>query len=242
MRYAIISDIHGNSEALEASLESLSKEDIDGYFCLGDIVGYGADPCDCLDKIKSLSCKAIVAGNHDWAAINLSDPARFNFIARQAITWTSDNLNSQEKEYLKALPLIYKDGLMTLAHGTLSRPKEFNYMLDIYTAAKDFDILETPVSFVGHSHLPGVFFEEDYQINYSVDQKIVLKPRIKYIVNAGSIGQPRDGDWRSSLVIFDTEERSIEFKRIEYDIKLAQKKIIRAGLPERLATRLEEGR
>ncbi len=242
MRYAIISDIHSNLEALESCLDFLSKQNINGYFCLGDIIGYGADPGPCIEKIKSLSCKAIVAGNHDRAVINLFNPACFNFIAREAIIWTSNILNQKDKEYLKSFPLVYKDDLVTLVHGSLYYPEDFYYMLDIYAAAKDFDLLKTDISFIGHSHLPGVFFEEDYQIKYSLEQKIILRPNIKYIVNTGSIGQPRDGDWRSSLVIFDTQDKSIEFKRIEYDLKTAQKKILRAGLPERLATRLSEGR
>lgn len=242
MRCAIISDIHSNLEALDACLIFLSKESIDTYFCLGDIVGYGADPDECIQRIKSLSCKAIVVGNHDWASINLFNLDRFNFIARQAVLWSGERLTSSDKEYLKSLPLTYKDDLMSLVHGTLYHPEEFNYILDVYSAAKDFDLLKTHVAFIGHSHLAGVFFEEGYQIKYSVEQKMILRPEVKYIVNAGSIGQPRDGNWRSCLVIFDTEEKSIEFKRIEYDIKLAQKKIIRAGLPERLAARLEEGR
>lgn len=242
MRYAIISDIHSNLEALEAALNFLSKQNIDGYFCLGDIVGYGADPGPCLEKIKSLSCKVIVAGNHDWACLNLFNLDQFNFIARKSMIWTGGILNQAEKEYLKSFPLVYKDDSLTLVHGSLYYPQDFYYMMDIYTAAKDFDLLKTNISFIGHSHLPGVFFEEDYQIKYSLEQKIILKPDVKYIVNAGSIGQPRDGDWRSSLVIFDTQEKTVEFKRIEYDFKLAQKKIIKAGLPERLASRLSEGR
>lgn len=242
MRYALISDIHSNWEALEAALNFLSKENIDAYFCLGDIVGYGANPQECISKIRSLSCRAIIAGNHDWAAAGIFELSYFNFLARKAIIWTSEKLNQADKEYLKSFPLTYRDDLITLVHGTLYNPGEFNYMLDIYAAAKDFDLLKRQVSFIGHSHLPGVFFEENYQIGYSLEQKIVLKPKVKYIVNAGSIGQPRDGNWRSSLVIFDSEEKSIEFKRIEYDVELAQKKIIRAGLPERLASRLSEGR
>ncbi len=242
MRYAIISDIHGNREALEASLDFLSKENIDSYFCLGDIVGYGADPGYCIQKVKSLSCKAVIVGNHDWAVVGLLDSSYFNFVAQQAISWTSENLSSADSRYLKSLPLVYKDDLITLVHGTLSHPDEFDYILDVYAAAKNFDLLETPICFIGHSHMPGVFFDENYQVQYSLEQKLILKPQIKYIVNAGSIGQPRDRNWRSSLVIFDTEEKSIEFKRIEYDIKLAQKKIIKAGLPERLASRLEEGK
>lgn len=242
MRYAIISDIHGNLEALEAALNFLSAEKIDGYFYGGDIVGYGADPVACLHKIKGLSCKAIVAGNHDWAAADNYGTGSFNFIAREAVNWAAGRLTSKDKEFLRSLPLIHKDDLITLVHGTLYEAKEFNYMLDIPTAAKDFDLMKTQISFIGHTHLPGVFSEENYQISYSAEQKIILKPNVKYIVNAGSIGQPRDGDKRSCLVILDSEEKSIEFKRIEYDIKLAQKKIIRAGLPERLASRLEEGR
>ena len=199
-------------------------------------------PVTCLHKIKGLSCRAIVAGNHDWAAADNYDTVSFNFIAREAVTWTAGRLTSEDKEFLRSLPLIYKDNLITLVHGTLYEAKEFNYMLDIYTAAKDFDLLKTQISFIGHTHLPGIFSEEDYQISYSTGQKIVLKPNLKYIVNAGSIGQPRDGERKSCLVIFDSEEKSIEFKRVEYDLRLAQKKIIRAGLPERLASRLEVGR
>lgn len=240
MRYGIFSDIHGNLEAFQQVLEAYKKEDIDRYFCVGDIVGYGADPGECIKQTKKLQALT-VAGNHDWAAVEVTDIAYFNQVAKQAILWTKERLSTEEKSFLKSLQLVFENSDLILVHGTLSRPEEFNYLLDTDSAIIDFGLMKKNICFIGHSHIVGVFIEAKGEISYSVQAQIKIDPKKKYIVNVGSVGQPRDRDNRASYCVFDTEKREVYLKRVEYDITKAQEKIIKAGLPSFLAARLLTG-
>ena len=241
MRYAILGDIHGNLEALEAVCGSLAGEDIDKFFCVGDIVGYGASPADCIYTIKKLEA-VTVAGNHDWAAVDLVNADYFNDYARAAILWTKDVIGPGEKEFLRSLKLVYGQDDFSIAHGTLDSPENFDYMLGSYTAARTFSAMDTGVCFVGHSHVAGAYWQVDRGIDYIFEPTIKVSENNKYIINAGSIGQPRDGDPKAAYCIYDTREGIIDIKRVRYDIKKAQDKILKAGLPEILAYRLEKGR
>jgi predicted phosphodiesterase len=240
MRYGIISDIHGNLEALEAVLEALMKDEIDELLCIGDIVGYGADPSECIAKIKEIN-PITVCGNHDAASINLLDISYFNDSAKDAIVWTSNNISVTEKEYLKKLPILYKNRYLEMVHGTLKNPEEFNYMIDIYAAKATFELMRGKVCFVGHSHIPGIFTLKGGKINYYEAPIIKISKYEKVIINVGSVGQPRDKDPRLSYVIYDTVRKTVEMKRKEYDIKKAAKKILDAGLSPSIAERLEKG-
>lgn len=241
MRYGIFSDIHGNLEALEAVLGSYQSQGIEEYLCGGDLVGYGPDPLECIKKTKAISSQ-IVAGNHDWAAVEKFDISYFNPIAKEAILWTRRNLFSQEKDFLSSLKLVYENEDLLLVHGSLKNPQEFPYIIDLYEAKELFQRLNKKVCFIGHSHIPGVFIKSDDNIKYFNFQNFTLKKDHQYIVNVGSVGQPRDGDWRACYVIYDTEKKFIQIKRVSYDIKTVQKKIISKGLPMYLALRLGEGR
>jgi len=241
MRYGIFSDIHSNLEALEAVISAYKKESIDQYLCVGDIVGYAANPNECVMKTKEI-IDGSVAGNHDRASVDLLSGAYFNPLAREAISWTKQNLNPESIKFLEPLKLIYKNKGLTLVHGTLNNPESFEYMSDVYIARESFSLLETLVCFVGHTHTPGIFTEDAAGgINYSRAALVSLKQDHKYIVNTGSVGQPRDGDPRACYSIYDTDKKEVQIKRVAYNVDTAREKIIAAALPQYLGDRLITG-
>jgi len=242
MRYGIFSDIHSNLEALDAAIKAYKKEDIDKYLCIGDVVGYATNPKECLEKVKRLSM-ITVAGNHDWASVNLFSTDYFNPLAKEAVSWTQRNLDDRGRYFLEGLPLVYKNEDLTMVHGTLHEPDEFNYMTDGYIASHTFELLETDICFVGHTHVPGIFIKsKDGRVRYQVEGNTDIKEGNRYIMNVGSIGQPRDGNPKAAYCIYDTDKKNAQIKRINYDIQAARKKIIAEGLPKFLGERLIIGR
>lgn len=240
MRYGIIADIHSNLEALEAVLEVLEEHRVEKYLSTGDIVGYGADPAACIDRVRELGT-LVVAGNHDWAVANRLSMDYFNAYAREAIYWTQERLDQSQLDYLDQLPLKEEVEGITLVHGTLYEPANFDYLLTSYDAHLSFQLLETKLCLVGHSHVP-ISFILDGTVRFSVDTVMELANVTKAIVNAGSVGQPRDEDPRASCGTYDSETGTFTIERVEYDIETATSKILRAGLPEVLAERLWIGR
>ena len=242
MRYGIFADVHSNLEALDAVIEVFQKEAIDKYLCAGDSVGYAANPKECIEKIKQLS-PILVAGNHDWASVNLFSVDYFNPMAAEAIFWTRQNLEEDSRYFLETLKLVYQNEILTLVHSTLDNPQDFNYMSDGYIAWETFKILKTDVCFVGHTHTPGMFIKDnDEHLQYREDDFIEIKNGFKYIINVGSVGQPRDGNPQAAYCIYDTDKKEIRIKRIDYNIELTRKKIMAAGLSRSLADRLLAGR
>ncbi len=241
MRYAIFADVHSNLEAINAVENAIKGERIDECLCLGDIVGYGANPGECIEKIKRLA-SIIVAGNHDWAAAGKFDISYFNIYAKKAILWTQQNITKEEKNFLSHLPLIYETQLFTLTHGTLIHPEDFGYVLNNVMAGKNMQIQKTPFCFIGHSHMPEIYKTGENLVLREKSREIVVKEGNKYLINVGSVGQPRDGDPRAAYCIFDTSEGTISIKRVEYNISKTCDKILAAGLPQTLAYRLFEGR
>lgn len=241
MRWGIFADIHGNLEALNTVLTALGKECIDKYLCLGDIVGYGASPGECISEIKKIN-PVTIAGNHDWAAVNLFNTSYFNPHAKAAVLWTQQFLSYEDKQFLKRLELVYQKDELTLVHGSLDNPEQFEYIFDTSSARQTFELLHTGICFIGHTHTPVIFIKEGEDYGYSFQARLKLNIRQTYIVNAGSVGQPRDGNPQASYVVYDSERGELQIKRIAYDIQKAQKKIIQAGLPRNLAERLEIGR
>ncbi|MCM8784069.1 MAG: metallophosphatase family protein [Candidatus Omnitrophica bacterium] len=242
MRYAILGDVHSNWEALNEVLWALKKENIDEYFSIGDIVGYNASPKECI-KIMKEFCKKIVAGNHDWACVGKFNLEWFNDLAKNAILWTVNLLDEDEKRILSGLPLIYEESDFTLVHGTIFEPDKFFYLDNLSYAWMCFQVLKTPLLFVGHTHKALIFsLDSEGNIQYFFEDKISLKKGMRYIVNVGSVGQPRDGDPRACFCIYDSEEKTVEFRRISYDLKKTQKNILNNLLPEELAFRLSWGR
>jgi len=224
-------------------LDDLSRSDISRYFFAGDIVGYGADPSLCIGRLRALD-PVMVAGNHDWAVSGRLSTAYFNESARAAVEWSGARLSGDEKIFLDHLPLVreVQEEDLCLVHGTLARPEEFDYMTDAHQAAKTFYCLRQKICFVGHLHQPGIFVENPAGVSYKPGRgKFVYRENERWIVNVGSVGQPRDGDPRACVCVLDTGEGAVEFRRLEYDVEAAASKIRAAGLPEALAARLFSG-
>ncbi len=241
MRWGILSDIHANFQALEAVLTALAKERIERYLCLGDIVGYGAEPGACIAEIEKLN-PLTIAGNHDWASVGLFDITYFNPDARAAVLWTARYITDEDKKFLSSLDLIRQEDELTLVHGSLLHPERFEYILDISSAKQSFACLQTRNCFIGHTHVPGTFIKDGQRCTFTVQTKLKLKAPQTYIINAGSVGQPRDGNPQAIYLVYDSETEQLEIKRVSYDIQKAQEKIVQAGLPRMLAERLALGR
>ncbi len=242
MRYGVISDIHSNYEAFQAVVDALSKDRIDSYLCLGDVIGYGADPHACISLLRELKPEALVAGNHEWAVLGLTDIGYFNDTAKEAVLWTRKALTAEELEFLRSFKLVYEAQKFVLTHGSLDSPSEFYYILSDNDARDTMDLMKVPLCFVGHSHVGSIFYSKGDKVKYFAGKSIKMVAGSKYVVNAGSIGQPRDQDPKAAYAVYDEDEGTIEIKRVKYDIKAAQDKILRCGLPNLLASRLSVGR
>jgi putative phosphoesterase len=242
MRYGIFSDVHSNLEALEAVEEAYKKESIDTYLCVGDVVGYAANPKECIERIQRLA-HITVAGNHDWACINLLSTDYFNHYAEAAIRWTNRQLEYRHTTFLASLKLTYRNKDLILVHGTLHDPEAFDYMMDAHRAQDTLRLLKTHVCFVGHTHLWGIWVRNQKGLSASFLRKpiIALEEDSRYIVNVGSVGQPRDGNPEAAYCIYDTGKKEIRINRVPYDTSAARAKILNAGLPAFLGQRLITG-
>ncbi|TAK61104.1 MAG: metallophosphoesterase [Bacteroidetes bacterium] len=233
MRIAIISDIHANLEALTTALEIIEKRDITEIICLGDIVGYGANPNECMELVLRHT-SSIVLGNHDEAAVNLAAAEYFNPYARIAAEWTNSILTERNKEILSRSPYLIERHDILFVHASPYQPEWWYYILSPANAQKNFHYFKQSLCFVGHSHVPAVYCEDD--------RTTVVSKEKRFIVNVGSIGQPRDHVPKLSFGIFDTGTWRYENIRASYDITTAANKIYDAGLPSVLAERLYEGK
>jgi diadenosine tetraphosphatase ApaH/serine/threonine PP2A family protein phosphatase len=243
VRYALLGDIHGNTEALDTVLKAIRDNKADKIVCLGDIVGYGAEPVKCLETIMDLKCD-VIAGNHDWAAVGKLSIDCFNAYAKAAAIWTREQLTQAHKDFLSNLPLTITYEHFAVAHGTFHQPEAFNYIQTVFDAQQSFAALKelgAKLGFLGHSHVPVGFFDTD-PITYTLDQEIPIDDEVTVIVNAGSVGQPRDENSKASFAMLDTETKQVAIHRVEYDIDATAAKIRAAGLPEILALRLYQGK
>jgi len=240
LRYAILSDIHANLPALEAVLEEIRVLGVDKYLCLGDIVGYGAQPRECLEIVQGLS-ERTVAGNHDFAALGKIDIDNFNEHAREATLWTRRTLKEEDLDYLRSLPLVHHYDGFSIVHGTLYSPELFDYIQTSYDAFLSISQLPGEVCFLGHSHIPVTFIQRRF-ITYSFESEFTVESGTKVLVNVGSVGQPRDNNPNASYAIFDTAGRKVTLRRVAYDVGAAAASIREAGLPEVLGERLKIGR
>lgn len=240
MKYGIISDVHANLEALLAVKESLEKDGVEEVIFLGDAVGYGANPNEVVE-ILSDWVKIFIAGNHDMAAVGFTDITYFNPYARQAILWTEKQLSFRNQAFLKSLPYVIKRGNNTFVHASLEEPKRWHYILSADKALWNFRLLDTPICFIGHSHCPLIFACHKNQVVVTTDKKVLLEDSKKYIVNVGSVGQPRDENPMAAYALLDTESKSIEIKRVPYNLILTQQKMRRVNLPSYLIERLTWG-
>jgi len=248
VKYIIFSDVHSNLEALQTFLTSTDNEIDSIRLCLGDMVGYGSSPNECLDLVHERDIP-VVMGNHDYALIDDgSEKQTFNWLAREAIEWQSTIIRQDNLERIRKYPFVQKiDSMVSICHSSFHYPSEFIYLFSPNQARASFSELKTHIGFFGHTHLPTVFVEHDSSDSYnSVTTEFVkgdnhviqLNSEKRYLINPGSIGQPRDGDSRASFVILDTEKQSCTFRRMLYDSETESQRMLNLNLPETLARRI----
>ena len=240
MKYAIIADIHANLEAFQVVLEDIKKQNCTHVACLGDVVGYNANPKECLEIVRSMNIPC-VKGNHDEYCSIDENLEGFNPHAAEAVNWTRQQLSDPDRQWLRELKYVRLVASFTIVHATLDVPQRWGYVFDKLAAAASFTYQNTAVCFFGHTHVP-VAFIRDSVVRGGSYSKFKVEPGRKYFVNVGSVGQPRDLNPKASYAVYDMEEGSIELRRLDYDIPKAQAKIRAAGLPERLADRLAFGK
>ena len=267
-KIAVLSDIHSNGEALSVVLDKCRSLGVDEYISLGDIIGYNADPKYCVQAVREIGFKAMVRGNHDDYLKNfdLLSESGFNPVAKAAIEWTRTQLDEDEIDWVYRAPFRAQLPGMTLVHATLDTPENWGYIFDAHHAVDNFSYQFTQLCFCGHSHVPVAFCrgpvvmsngrvidvidawthnakrpEADTDFSISDALPVEYKPGHKYLFNIGSIGQPRNGDPRASFAVIDTDNHIVTRYRMPYDIAAMQARNIAAGLPERLARRLELG-
>ena len=239
MKYAIISDIHGNLEALNAVLQSAEDAGCEKYVCVGDIVGYGANPIECVQLVKEKVAFSVM-GNHDSAVIGKTATTYFNTAARMAVEWTRKALDDESKRYFESLPYVARPAAFTVVHSTIKDPEEWNYIFTSDSAEQYFPYQTDSICFISHTHVSAVFLSDGMVL--PPQGRLSVGSSSKYMINCGSVGQPRDGDPRACYVTYDDYENAVTFQRVQYDIKTAQEKIRGASLPEVLAARLEYGK
>jgi len=243
VRIGIISDIHSNYDALEVVLKALEYEMVDTIICLGDLVGYGPEPDICIQRINE-TCSDIVLGNHDAAIIGKLDFTRFNSLAVEALNWTKENISDSSMKILSSLQerLENKELSITAVHGSPKQDKKWEYIIIIPDAEDAFTAFDTQICFIGHSHRPGAFVSGENGISKSNNpETIAIDQNKKYIINVGSVGQPRDNDPRAAYGILDTEAKTFSLKRLSYPVESVQKKMKETELPWQLSYRLSLG-
>jgi diadenosine tetraphosphatase ApaH/serine/threonine PP2A family protein phosphatase len=243
MRYAVLSDVHANLEALEVVLADIASRGPDAIICLGDFVGYGPDPNACVERLRGSVAGAVV-GNHDLAALERADISMFNPHARAAILWTRDRLSEGVRQYLGDLPRELRRDAFLAVHGSPRDPTD-EYLFDAATARASFDGVEFRLGLVGHTHVPGVFIDDGERVTARPlipDEVLDLRPAHRYLINVGSVGQPRDGDPRAAYLWLDEGASRAHLVRLAYSVPYTQEKMRAAGLPEVLVERLAYGR
>lgn len=232
MKYAVISDIHSNLEALHKAMSIIDERKVDEIICLGDVVGYGASPNECVEIVRS-RCSAVVLGNHDEAALDTTMAHDFNAIARKAVVWTAEHLTEESKLFLHTVPMVEHRSDILFVHSSPESPGAWEYILDSEDAVSALQSFDEKLCFIGHTHVPGIFSK-------SGRAKLVTAEG-QFLINVGSVGQPRDGNPKLAFGIFDSDKWEYELIRSEYDIQTAAEKIYAAKLPEELGNRLMYG-
>lgn len=244
MRYAFISDIHANLEALEAVFDDIDTQEIDEVICLGDIVGYGANPNECVDLVRK-RCSVILLGNHDAAAVELLSTQHFNIHAKIAIEWTTQTLRREIKEYLTALPMKATVDPITLVHATPYEPNMWYYITSLEEAAFNFQFFETQICMVGHTHIPIIIVldtQKELYVHQDMGIRLSDNDGARLLINVGSVGQPRDRNPKSCYGIFDADAGEFSYRRVAYNIDKTQQKMKKIKMPEFLISRIEDGR
>lgn len=237
MRYAFIADMHGNFDALQAVLSELETNPPDTIFCLGDIVGYGAQPAECVAALRDRQIPSI-AGNHDLAVTGAIPMDYFNPMAKASVLWTRKQLSKDDLDFLSALPLQHHNHIFTLVHGDPGEPAAFNYVLTTHDAALAFARAVRPITFLAHTHVPLNFLLNGDDLTATADSSFVIPAATAALVNIGSIGQPRDANPMAAFSLFDSDTRQVMIRRVPYDVGAAAGKILAAALPAPNAYRL----
>ena len=243
MKYGVLGDIHSNLSALQSVLEAMDRDGVEQILSVGDVVGYGAAPSECIRIVRERQV-TVVLGNHDAAVSEILDDMHFNPYARAAVAWTRATLEATELDWLRSLALVATLEHCQVAHGTLARPELFNYTLSLTDAEPSLDALERPVCFVGHSHIPLTvmrFTDNPHRSAYTYDPEIDLSDTTSALLNVGSVGQPRDDNPMAAYLVYDTTEACASLRRVEYDIEREVARIEAAGLPDVLGQRLRLG-
>ncbi len=240
MRVLVLSDIHSNIIALDTVLKDAGS--YDQVWCLGDLVGYGPNPNECIDRVKGLAGLQCILGNHDAAALGKINVRAFNYEAQVSLKWLTNVLEPGHKRFLERLDEKKTFGNITLAHGSPRNPV-WEYIMDVRLAKQNFNAFETQICLVGHTHIPCLFTEDDtgeVKLCFHLPGES-FKIKYRAIINPGSVGQPRDHDPRASYLIYDSDDDIWEFRRVAYDYMEVRERIIRAGLPSNHALRLRNG-
>ena len=242
MKCALISDIHGNLEALEAVLKDIDDRKVDVIHCLGDVVGYGCNPAECLELVLS-RCKIRLMGNHEFAALGLLQSGYLNDIAEQSLAWTAKQLTEDDLASIADFEMDATIENAYLVHASPYEPDQWHYILSVDEALQGFGQFAQPLGFFGHTHVPHLFsLGPDGTCHMRAGHDFDLDDEKRYLVNVGSVGQPRDNDPRACYAVYDSEGQQIMLRRVEYDIELTQSKMAQAKLPALLFERLEVGR
>lgn len=242
MIYTILSDVHANLEAFEAVLEDMKRQKIDRKIFLGDVVGYGPNPNECIELLRE-NCDVIICGNHDSAVTGKTDTAFFNSYARESAIWTAKVLTKENMDFLKTLKSSTILDDFQIAHSTPFKPDSWSYLTSLQDAHENYQTLERHVCFIGHTHQPLIIeFVDEVNVLPIKDMYKTLNKNRKYIINAGSVGQPRDMNPEACYMTFDTKTDTIEYRRVEYNIERVQKKMHKHELPRYLIDRLSIGR
>jgi len=243
MRYAIIADIHANLAAFKAVLDHIERRGgVEEIWCLGDVVGYGPDPCQCIELLRQYN-HVCIAGNHDWAAIGKAALSEFNPDAAIACRWTAQQLSPEDIKYLESLPEVIQKEDFTLVHGSPRQPI-WEYLISVSSAKENFAYFQSQFCLIGHSHVPMVFkYDETGTCSFSQFMPNVglALGKSRLIINPGGVGQPRDGDPRASYAIYDNETGMVRLYRVPYDIGITQTRMVKHNLPIRLVARLSQG-
>jgi diadenosine tetraphosphatase ApaH/serine/threonine PP2A family protein phosphatase len=243
VKYGILGDIHSNLSALRAVLECMDQAGVDTLISVGDVVGYGGAPSECIALLRERRA-IVVKGNHDAACIGELDERTFNPYARAAVVWTRSMLSAEEKQWLKGLPFVATLEHCQVAHGTLHRPELFDYILSLSDADPSLDEMTRPVCFVGHSHIPLTvmrFVDEPERTAYTVEPDVDLSETHRALINVGSVGQPRDENPDAAYALYDSVRKHASIERVAYDIEAEVERIVDAGLPQVLGERLRLG-
>ena len=236
---AIFSDIHGNLEAFETVIEDARSQGVTNFACLGDIVGYGPDPAGCLAKVQEIGCVCI-KGNHDEDASNDRDLWNLSEVARDSLLWTRKRLTTSQKDWLAALPYQKRLGRNLLVHATLEEPENWQYVTNKFDAEVALSQQKAPICFFGHTHVPICYEANGLSVQKVGKEDVKLKKDSRYLVNVGSVGQPRDGIPKACYVVLDSTSSKITFRRLDYNINNVVKELEQAGLSSDLGQRLKE--